>query len=152
MFFQHHLLSRGRLLQCARTATSSKHSLHLPRVLYAAALVFQTCQISVEERALFLFIHLLISLLLSLYHYLLFNSRKLWDIFCKGNVILNTVALYHHLGEVKKPSQCTLFIISCVLQKWLNKNDKIENKEKRSKLQAFASNYYYRFLLFFKSK
>ena len=87
-----HLLSQGRLLQRARTArTQHGGDASLPRVLPAAALVRNASQSSAVERAVLLFLHLLISFRLSLLHYLLCDSKKLCDRAYKGDVILNRV-------------------------------------------------------------
>lgn len=91
-----HVLSQGRLLQHARTArTRHRGDTSLPTVLHAAALVRKACQSSAVERALLLFLHLLICFRLSLLHYLVCDSRKLCDRVYKGDVILNKVVLCH---------------------------------------------------------
>lgn len=91
-----HVLSRGRLLQHARTAqTWHRGDASLPSVLRAAALVRKACQSSAVERALLLFLHLLISFRLSLLHYLVCDSRKLCGRVYKGDVIISRVVLCH---------------------------------------------------------
>lgn len=91
-----HLLSQGWLLQRARTArTRHGGDASLLSVLPAAALLRNACQNSAVERALLLFLHLLISFRLSLLHYLLCDSKKLCDRVYKGDVILKRVVLCH---------------------------------------------------------